>query len=655
MSKHAAKGQRKKRAPRTVHATVEYVSFRTVRFVGEDGQRYALPAADCIGLFPGDRIVGQLGWQRGRLSLNPRFHSIEHCDKDHQIVLQVHRLHGSGTDGVILEPLAFAIPELIQDCSALADIQDGTFVQATVTRQAVRKGTVSRWKVTKPDQVLLGNGEVACAIAYARFGIRNHWSSEFQWNIDEGCNAASELQRKDRRDLTGLPFVTIDPATARDHDDAVFCEPGDAGGFRLYVAIADVAEYVQSDTELDGRAMQNGASIYCLDQAAPMLPPQLSNDLCSLKLRTDRLALVCEMTVSDRGKVSDYVFYEAKICSQARLSYDKVDTFRQSGKVVDLPRKITTNLQHLFEVYTAFCHARTNRGVLTLDLSGVNFEYSKTGDVHAINRSAQFSSSHGLVEEAMLAANACAAKFLAKHYPVAAMYRIHDNPASDGLDEINGLLAYFDIHHVLTPESAAADYQSIVDALNCRYPEASSALQMHLLRSIATAVYSSEQRPHFALNYSEYTHFTSPIRRYPDLVVHRLIKQVLRGEVHPSDVKQLTTIALHSSARERRAESCAREAEKWIKAEFMKSHIGEVFEGIIVDVKKFGIFVQLNSPFVDGMVSVADLGHEYFDYDKRAKTTVGTRTGRQFEIGQTLKVMVVGADAELGHVNFELM
>ena len=646
MKKRPRKSAQKRRRSTVVRGTVEYLNFRTARIRTDDGERYTLPAEHSPVLMPGDRVSDRIVKSQGRAKFNPFTVNIEPCE-DFQVVLQIDRRMVGGRNVESYTVIGFNVSGIIECPADMPECENGKCMIATLSRQRLRTPEGMVWKVISIDRMLNGSMEVACAVALTRFGIRDHFSPALVKELD---SVSDSFDLDGRRDLRDLPFVTIDPASAKDHDDAVLCERSESGEFHLRVAIADVSHYVQPSTELDSVAQQRGASIYLPGWTVSMLPSELSNNLCSLKSEEDRLALVCDMFVSARGQVTAYEFYEAVIRSHAALSYEDVDAVNQTGR---WSKEVVNNINHQFEVYKAFVLARESRGALSLELPEAKLKFDANGAVESVSKSVRLLS-YGLIEEAMLAANTCAAKFLAKHYPAAAMYRIHENPTLEDLHEINSLLNYFGLDYEFSPESTVADYQHVVNILNKHHAGVSTALQLHLLRSLSTAVYSPESRPHFALNYPQYTHFTSPIRRYPDLVVHRLIKQVLRGKKHSPEIAELTRVAQLSSHRERRADRCAREAEQWLKAEFMKAYIGEEFKGIIVDTRKFGIFVQLDSPYIDGMVPVYELGDEYFHYNDLARILVGSVSDRVFEIGQNLHIKVQSADPPLGHVNFEL-
>ncbi len=606
-----------------------------------------LPAVDCPVLLPGDRVSDAHGLHKELIQFSPESLSVESLGVC-QVVLRVR--HRMSRLTPTLEPIGLFVPGRVETSEKLQSIAHNQYVIATLKRQPTRPRRGVVWELSSIDQILDNRCDVAAAVALTRFGIRKNWPKRMKTDLDDVALICTESEVANRKDLRDLAFVTIDPGDAKDHDDAVYCERSEHDGYRLWVAIADVAHYVKPGTLLDAEALKRGASIYFPCQSVPMLPPELSSEACSLKPDLDRLALVCEMAVSANGTVDSYRFYEAVIRSRARLNYEEVANSGINGTRTD---EVSNNIQRLFELHEILLVARNARGALNLDIPAPSINFDSSGAVVDVSKDQKFLS-HSLIEEAMLAANTCAANFIAEHYPDAGMYRVHGSPKEANLQFINQMLSDIGVRHKLTSESTLVHYQIVSDQLRKRSPTMYSAFQIHLLRSLEMAIYSSKNSSHFALNYSEYTHFTSPIRRYPDLVVHRMIKRVLNNTGDNPEESVLTSVAEQSSRTERRAESCARDAESWLKAELMKSRVGERFDAVVTDCRRFGVFVQLDSPYVDGMIHVSDLGREYFTYEESSRNLVSDRTGRRFSIGDSLKVRVAGADPELGHVNFEL-
>ncbi len=649
MKVHARKRSRVRQRPKLTAATVESVNLRGSRLRSERGEIFKCSADKSEGLLPGDKVQGKIRMFRGERSLSFGPAGVERR-KESQVVLRVNRRSRTSRSAPILEPVGILLSGAIRLPEEFEEYAHDQHLVASVSRKWVGSRSSTEWRVKKIVGNLTGRCEIAVAVALSRYGIQDCWPAGAQKELEAAADGCMSFEAGRRKDLRDLAFVTVDPASARDHDDAVFCKRTRSDEFRLWVAIADVAHHVKTGTILDRTASTRGTSIYFPCSSVPMLPPELSSDTCSLKPEKDRLVLVCEMRVSAIGAVIGYEFYEAVIRSRARLAYEEVENMRWEP---GWPKDIVANIRSLFAVHDAFLNAKVARGALNLDIPEADFEFDSDGRVNSVAKTQRLSS-HSLIEEAMLAANTCAAKFVDRHYPNAGMYRIHDPPKQEDLYFINRLLKEIGIRHQLTPDSTLVDYQLIHEELKSRNANLFSAMQMHLLRSFQMAVYSAEKHPHFALNYPEYTHFTSPIRRYTDLIVHRLIKRVLNSGSTVPERSELVSVASQSSLAERQAANCAREAEGWLKAEYMKSQISRTFDGVIADVRSFGIFVRLDDPYVDGMVHVSDLGYDYFEFEPDSNRLTGEMTGKRFAIGDSLRVRVSGADPELGHVNFEL-
>ena len=628
-----------------VSGTVDFVNNRNIRVRTANGVTYRPEIGRFSDLLPTDTVEIEVIPARGNRSETSRIISVE-WSPCYQIVALVQKRRVRGKYGQLLFPVGIGIDNPIEVVDNDTASKHGEYVIATVERFSTQPKS---FKLIEIQKRLENVRELANAVAMSRFGLSREWPAEVSSEVEDLRDDICEEDLVARDDLRRLPFVTIDPATAKDHDDAVFCERLDDDNFRLMVAIADVSHYVRPNTRLDSEARSRGTSIYLIEDVIPMLPELLSNNICSLESKKDRLALVCDMTISSDGIVIDYEFKEAVINSRVSLSYDAVEE-KMHGN--ELPQAVNSNLQCLFEVHQRLMKARTERGTLEVDLPESELNITDSGAVGSIGKTNRVLS-HSLVEEAMLAANVCAAKLIDKHYSGNAMFRVHDEPTRRDIEELNGILDDFGVKLPVDRKAKIADYDTIRSNL-FQHKNIFLALQTHILRSLSTAVYSATCRPHFALSYPKYTHFTSPIRRCPDILVHRLIKGVLRKKKSTGDKLKLDGFATRCSYLERRADSCVRESEKWLKADYMKNCVDEIYDGIVVEIRSFGVFVQLDEPYVSGMIPTYKLGVEYFHYDSIRRQLIGEKTRMMYSIGMPLRVRVSDADPENGFIDFEL-
>jgi ribonuclease R len=453
---------------------------------------------------------------------------------------------------------------------------------------------------------------------------------------------------KSRLNLESLPLVTIDGETARDFDDAVYAERRRGGGWRLIVAIADVGHYVKQGSALDQSAWERGTSVYLPDRVVPMLPEALSNELCSLRPREPRLALVCTLNVSARGAVTGFEFHEAVIRSWQRLTYTRVQEFIDAG-ALDVEAPVQESLRALYGVYRALRTAREGRGALDFDTHEAVLELAE-GHVTAIHPVARLDA-HRLIEEAMIAANVAAAQFL-ESAGRGGMYRVHEPPDADRFEQLRQALAYAGVRldrGAMAPAQIHAALASLGDRPD-RF-----IYDMLTLRTMTQAYYSPGNKGHFGLALERYMHFTSPIRRYADLVVHRAIKALLQGEPAPADEDALVRTGMQISTAERRAESVAWGVEGWLKCEHVAERTGEVFEGVVMGVTEFGLFVELTGFFVQGLLHVSGLGSDYFRTTASGMSLVGDRSGRRFGLGDRLRVRVLDVQPSAGRIDLELV
>lgn len=456
-----------------------------------------------------------------------------------------------------------------------------------------------------------------------------------------------------REDLRDIPLVTIDGETAKDFDDAVFAEPLPKGkGWRLVVAIADVSHYVRPGSALDTEATARGNSVYFPRRVIPMLPEKLSNGLCSLNPDVDRLAMVCDAQIDAHGEVTQYRFYPAVFRSRARLTYNQVWSWLSGEAQPATPAHlaIQPQLHTLYALFKTLHAARFKRGAIDFDTVETQMRFNDQGKIEAIVPVIR-NDAHRLIEECMLAANVCAADFLEKKKQPG-LFRIHGTPAPAKLEALRDFMKEFGLGLEGGDSPTGKDYGKLLDQIRER-PDF-SLLQTILLRSMQQAIYSPDNIGHFGLSYEYYTHFTSPIRRYPDLLVHRAIKTALKFEKVPLPPTEAAweEIGLHCSATERRADEATRDVEAWLKCYYMQDRIGEVFDGSISGVTAFGAFVTLDQVYVEGLVHISELGTDYFHHDPIRHCLIGERTKQQYRVGDRLRVKLVRADLESNRIDF---
>ncbi len=477
---------------------------------------------------------------------------------------------------------------------------------------------------------------------------------EFPKDVERQAKAISPVVATEdwagREDIRNLPLVTIDGETARDFDDAVYCAP-EKGGFRLVVAIADVSHYVQTNDALDREAILRGNSVYFPRRVIPMLPEELSNGLCSLNPQVDRLCMVCDMHVSSSGDIGKYRFYPSVMYSNARLTYNQVAEMlaQPDGELAGKNAAIVPHLRHLYELFQKLLKARAKRGAIDFETVETQMIFTDQGKIERIVPVVR-NDAHKLIEECMLAANVCAAGYLQEHKHTV-LYRIHEGPTPEKLEALREFMKEFGLQLGGGEEPQAADYSKLLKSIKGR-PDA-GLLQTVMLRSLRQAKYDPENVGHFGLGYEAYTHFTSPIRRYPDLLVHRAIKAVLHGKQY-KPAQKWAELGAHCSVTERRADDATRDVEAWLKCFYMRDHLGSVFTGTVSSVTSFGMFVSLDDLYVEGLVHISELGKDYFRFEASKHQLLGERTGQRYRLGDRLQVRVVKVDMESTKIDFVL-
>jgi len=541
-----------------------------------------------------------------------------------------------------------------QDLMIPADELHGARAGQVVVVEILEQPSAHREAVARVKEILGSATDPGIEIEIA---LRKH-DLPFEFS-DAALRQAKRLppdvrpaDRKGRVDLTALPLVTIDGETAKDFDDAVYCERV-GSGFRLVVAIADVSHYVRDGDALDSDARARGTSVYFPRRVIPMLPEALSNELCSLKPEVDRLCMVCDMRITAQGAIDRYEFYPAVMHSRARLTYTQVWEWLSLPKAArsGAAKKLLPQLQDLHAVYGALSKTRAARGAIDFDTVELEIEFDERGRIARIVPAPR-NDAHRLIEECMLAANVCAAEMAAKHkQPI--LYRIHEGPPPDKLAALREFLAGSALSLPGGDAPSAADYARLLDQVRERPDFA--LLQTVLLRSLSQAQYSPSNVGHFGLAYEGYAHFTSPIRRYPDLLVHRALKAVLAGKAYTPSGQTWDALGAHCSMTERRADDASRDVSQWLKCFYMQDKIGETFAGTITGVASFGLFVTLDGLNIDGLVHVTELGRDYFHFQQARHAMIGEKTGRTFQLAGRVQVKVARVDLETAKIDFTLV
>ncbi|AQR65277.1 ribonuclease R [Aquaspirillum sp. LM1] len=629
---------------------VDKLDLKTGRIIGhKDGFGFIKPDDGSSDLFVGERemhkvfhgdrvVFRQVGQdRRGR----PEAAIIEVLERVNETV--VARLYCE-------RGVWFAVPEdrrLNQDIliepAGTSDAEHGQVVMVAMVEQPSRH----KQPMGRVVEVL---GNYADSGMEIEIALRKHdLPHTFSEDAMAQARATPKKVRKkdltaDRRDLRDLPLVTIDGETARDFDDAVYCEP-QGKGFRLVVAIADVSHYVEHGDALDHTGRQRGNSVYFPRRVIPMLPEALSNGICSLNPEVERLCMVCDMNISARGDIRSYTFYPAVMLSKARLTYNQVWDWLENGS--DHP--MLPAVQNLYALFKVLLAARGRRGAIDFETTETQMLFNEQGKIDRIVPVVR-NDAHRLIEECMLAANVCSADFLLKHtHPC--LYRVHQGPTPEKLEVLHGFLKLAGLTLPGGDEPTAKDYAKLMEKIKLR-PDA-AVLQTMLLRSLHQAVYSPENVGHFGLAYEAYTHFTSPIRRYPDLLVHRSIKAILNSRQY-TPPESWVALGEHCSMTERRADDATRDVEAWLKCYFMRDKVGEVFTGKINAVTSFGVFILLDDIHIEGLLHISELGKDYFHFDIQRQAIVGEKSGVTFKLGDALTVKVVRADLESAKIDFVL-
>jgi ribonuclease R len=565
--------------------------------------------------------------------------------------------------------ISFVVPDhkrLTQDIrippDAVGEAQHGQFVTVEIVEQpSKRSGPVGRVVEVIGDHMAPG---MEIDVAIRAHEVPLAWPDAVQDEIQGLSDKVPAAAKRNRVDLRELPLVTIDGVDSRDFDDAVYCKRTPRG-WKLIVAIADVSHYVRPGTALDAEALVRGNSVYFPERVIPMLPEILSNGLCSLNPKVERLCMACEMTVDAQGKVTRARFMEAVMRSHARLSYDEVAALLVDGDVELRERYagLVESLEELYALYKAFRQLRERRGA-------IDFESTETRIVFGADRKierivpVQRNDAHKIIEECMIAANVSAARYLNRH-KLPTLYRVHEGPQENKLADLREFLGELGLSLGGGDKPQASDYAKLLRSVQAR-PDA-HLIQTVMLRSLSQARYSPDNVGHFGLSHEEYLHFTSPIRRYPDLLVHRGIRHQLRNEERkktsgknarldkfPYADTDMVSIGEQCSVTERRADDATRDAVDWLKCEYMLDKVGEEYDGIVSSVTSFGLFVELKDIYVEGLVHVTALQNDYYHFDPAGHRLRGEHSGRQYRLGDGVRVRVVRVNLDDRKIDFEL-
>ncbi|KTD52954.1 ribonuclease R [Legionella quateirensis] len=489
-------------------------------------------------------------------------------------------------------------------------------------------------------------------VAIHAHGIPFEWPDDVLAEVAKIPQQVTESQLKNRTDLRKLPFVTIDGEDAKDFDDAVYCYKKPKGGFQLYVAIADVSNYVAQDSALDKEASRRGNSVYFPGKVVPMLPEALSNGLCSLNPHVDRLCMVAEMSISMDGKIARSRFYRAVIHSQARLTYTQVGLWLEQQKTDEKHQHLWPVLESLYELYQILLTTRKLRGAMDFETTETRIEFDDNKKIKCIVPVIR-NDAHKLIEECMLAANVATARFLEKA-EIPTLYRVHAAPEEDKITALRQFLGEMGLQLGGGRKPTPKDFQRTMSVIGDR-PE-KHLIETVMLRSLKQAQYVEANEGHFGLAYSAYTHFTSPIRRFPDLLIHRAIGHLLDN--HPVyefsyTHEDMNRLGKHASMTERRADEATREVVTWLKCEYMQDKLGQVFKGRISAVTSFGIFVELDEIYVEGLVHVTSLKNDYYTFDSVKHRLIGARSGQVYRLGDKMTVLVARVDLDERKIDFE--
>ncbi|MFT4925324.1 MAG: ribonuclease R [Phenylobacterium sp.] len=619
--------------------------------IGDQGDDWYIPAHQMKSLMHGDRILAK-SHKKG-FKNKPEASLVRVLKSRSEPIVGRYCIEG-GMGMVVPEDVRIGQDILIQPGE-----ENGARLNQMVAVEVTQRPSHRMNAMGRITEVL---GEHMAPGMEIEIALRNHdipylWPKEVTEQVADLSDSVPEEAKQGRVDLTHLPLVTIDGEDARDFDDAVYCETKKSGGWRLWVAIADVSSYVTKGSPLDLEALNRGNSVYFPENVIPMLPEILSNGLCSLNPKVDRLTLVCEMTVSAKGKLSGFKFYEAVMNSACRFTYTQVAAILDGDKALcQQHQALVPHLEALHQLYGALQGARRERGAIEFETVETRFVFNKQRKIDCIVPVVR-NDAHKLIEECMILANVSAARFIEKH-EAHALFRVHEQPDQAKLGNFRRFLGELGIETTLSLEPKPKELTAELARLADR--DDHELISIMLLRSMKQAVYQAENNGHFGLALTAYAHYTSPIRRYPDLVVHRTIKGILKSQQAPThgaylyEEDEAAAIGLQCSTTERRADDATREVSDWLKCEYMQDHVGGTFDGIIASVTNFGFFVRLSDLFIDGLVHVTSLRNDYYHFDAARHCLIGESSRKVYRMGDPVTVDVAAVNLEQRKIDFTI-
>ena len=628
-----------------VHAHADGFGFLISPELEEDG--FILPS-EMRKVMDGDTVLASL--QSGRRKNKQDAFIVEILERAHTTIAgRFFHKQGQG----IVEPDNNAIDDIIIPSGYEATANDGDYVTAMITEYPNRKHPAFGEVIAVLGQKL--DSKLAMQLTIASQNLPHEWPENFDNVVSYIPNHVTEEDiTEDVVDLRETPLVTIDGEDARDFDDAVYAKKNDKG-WNLLVAIADVSKYVPPNSEIDKEAYKRGTSVYFPGKVIPMLPLELSNGICSLNPHVDRMCMVCDMQINSAGQIESYKFYRGVMHSHARITYKQCWNYLLEGeKPTKWDETVSPAIDTMHDLYKVMAVARENRGAITFSSTDVQISIGEDGQVSDI-QPYQRNDSHKLIEEFMIAANICAAKYIEKHQ-VPSAYRVHDAPPLNKLTDLKAFLLSLGIKPGFSDPVSPHDFERIIELVKNR--DDKSLIESVLLRSQSLASYESVNKGHFGLSLTHYAHFTSPIRRYPDLMVHRAIDYIVKTNKPKRFIyspEKAEAMCVQCSHNERRAENASRDVDSRLKCMYMQNYIGEEFTGKISGVVHFGVFVTLDNVMVDGLIHVTSLPNDYYHHDNIQHKLVGQRSGSKFQLADKVRIKVAGVSVDERKIDFEFV